>query len=154
MSTVPAGWYPDPGNTQQQRWWDSVQWGPQTRPLFQAPPPPPPPPGMPYPAAPYYSAAAQPATGATTTRLRKTNGIGFAGAVVGLGSFIIDPFILTSATGIVLCIIGLANDEKRRNAGAEVAGRGWIIAGLILSCVSAILYGAILLQGLIRDFAN
>jgi hypothetical protein len=91
-----------------------------------------------------FAPAAQAVTGGTTTRLRKTNGIGFAGAVVGLGSFIVDPLCITSIVGIVLCIIGLVKDERMRNAGAPVAGRGWIIAGLILSCASAILYGVIL----------
>ncbi|MFJ4167949.1 DUF2510 domain-containing protein [Paenarthrobacter sp. NPDC089714] len=31
-STTPPGWYPDPSNPQQMRWWDGVQWTPHLAP--------------------------------------------------------------------------------------------------------------------------
>lgn len=90
----------------------------------------------------YAPAPPQVTSGAATTRLRKTNGIGYAGAVAGLGSFILNPLGLASIAAIVLCIIGLVADERMRNAGARVAGRGWIIAGLVVSVISLVLFAA------------
>jgi len=48
----PAGWYPDPQNPMQQRYWDGVVWADHTRPAIPSSPVPPPPnagmtPGMP-----------------------------------------------------------------------------------------------------------
>lgn len=45
--TPPAGWYNDPTNANQQRWWDGAQWSPSTRPLQDGPPPFMPPPTSP-----------------------------------------------------------------------------------------------------------
>lgn len=104
--------------------------------------------GVPYRTAGYPPPPTLGATGGTTTRLRKTNGLGFTGAVLGLGSFLINPFLLTSITALVFCILGLTRDEQRRREGAEVAGRGWIIAGLVLALASAALYGTILFRQL------
>lgn len=41
QSPPPAGWYPDPGNAQLQRWWDGSVWTDHTQPGAQVPPPPP-----------------------------------------------------------------------------------------------------------------
>lgn len=32
MTNIPAGWYPDPSGTEQQRWWNGVSWGDQFAP--------------------------------------------------------------------------------------------------------------------------
>jgi hypothetical protein len=40
-SSTPAGWYPDPQDPGQQRYWDGVAWTEATRPSGIAPPPPP-----------------------------------------------------------------------------------------------------------------
>jgi hypothetical protein len=37
-----AGWYADPADASQERWWDGTQWSATTRPLVQTPPTPPP----------------------------------------------------------------------------------------------------------------
>ena len=40
--SAPAGWYPDPENPGQQRYWDGTAWSEATQPApFTAPPPPP-----------------------------------------------------------------------------------------------------------------
>lgn len=48
-AAAPQGWYPDPQNQSQLRWWDGTNWGDQTQPSAYPPPPPasapPPPPG-------------------------------------------------------------------------------------------------------------
>jgi hypothetical protein len=36
-----AGWYADPADASQERWWDGTQWSATTRPLVQTPPTPP-----------------------------------------------------------------------------------------------------------------
>src|ERR1700709_873984 len=106
-------WYLDPHDSAQQRWWSGRDWteytrtnlpDPHMRPTFSSP------------------GAAPIIAGASTTRLRQTNPIGFAGAVVGLAPLLINPLCLASLTGIILAIIGLVNDESRRHAGQPVAG--------------------------------
>lgn len=37
MPDMPQGWYPDPHQPTQQRWWDGAQWSAHTAPLGQAP---------------------------------------------------------------------------------------------------------------------
>lgn len=38
MSTIPAGWYPDPSNESQQRYWNGSQWTANTAPIAPAAP--------------------------------------------------------------------------------------------------------------------
>jgi hypothetical protein len=40
-ATTPAGWYPDPQDPSQQRYWDGSAWSAATQPFPTAPPPPP-----------------------------------------------------------------------------------------------------------------
>jgi hypothetical protein len=94
--------------------------------------------------APTFSQA-EVATGGITSRLRKASSFGFAGAVLSLCSIVWDPFIVTSLLGIVLCIVGLIRDADRRQDGEEMWGGRWVIAGLLLGCASAIVYGVLLL---------
>jgi Protein of unknown function (DUF2510) len=92
------------------------------------------------PPSPYTLAPAYAVTGAASTRLKRTNAIGYAGAVLGLGSLIFNPFTVTSVLAIIFCIIGLAKEEQMRSTGGRPAGRGWMIAGLIISSLSGIYY--------------
>lgn len=39
-TVIIAGWYPDPADDSQARWWDGAQWTPQTRPRHPKTPPP------------------------------------------------------------------------------------------------------------------
>jgi hypothetical protein len=77
---------------------------------------------------------------ASSVRLLRLNRLGFAGAAVGVGSWLFDPFFITSILAIVLCSIGLSNDAKLRGAGHRSTGRGWIIAGLVLGIAKLLLY--------------
>ena len=49
----PAGWYQDPGDPGQQRWWDGYQWSSSVRPLHDVPAPTMPPPATGGPADPF-----------------------------------------------------------------------------------------------------
>jgi hypothetical protein len=149
VSVPPAGWYPDPAGPNSQRWWDGVQWSQQTRPIVVAPPPPPPPPPSQPAAHPYafhsqpgYSFVAAPVqeqvTGAASTRLMRTNTVGFVGALLALVSLLFNLFSLVSIAAVILCIIGLVADERKRNMGAPHGGRGWMIAGLVIGSLSSI----------------
>lgn len=162
MTTPAAGWYPDPAGPGSQRWWDGVQWSQTTRPLVAAPPPLPTVPqfnpGPQYGAAPQFGAvsgfdaapqqmspytlgpASYVSTGSSTKRLQRTNPLGFAGVAVGLGSLIVDPFSLVAIVAIIFCIIGLIKDEQIRRMGGQAAGRGWLVAGLVIGCLSVIWY--------------
>ncbi len=46
-AAAPQGWYPDPQNQGQLRWWDGATWGNQTQPSAYPPPPPAPAPSPP-----------------------------------------------------------------------------------------------------------
>ena len=65
---VPAGWYGDPQNPNQRRYWDGTQWTGHTQPLLDSPPPTPavPPPAAPPAPAPLYPTAVEPASGLST----------------------------------------------------------------------------------------
>jgi hypothetical protein len=128
------------------RWWDGVQWGPQTQPLF-APPT--------VQVNPYSSAPAQTdRKDASSVQLLRHNGLGFAGAAVSLGSLLLNPFCAVSILGIIFCSIGLANDAKLRAAGNRATGRGWVIAGLVVGVASTLFYGSGVIALLSRMFSS
>jgi hypothetical protein len=118
-----------------------AQFSPQSQPQFPSQPMAPqfqPMGGQPP--SPYTLAPAYAVTGSASTRLKRTNAIGYAGAVLGLGSLIFNPFTVTSILAIIFCIVGLAKEEQMRSMGSRPSGRGWMIAGLIISSLSGIYY--------------
>jgi len=137
VSIPAAGWYQDPGNAAAQRWWDGVQWTQHTQGHM-----PPPPPQNPYPQMSPYAMAPviETTTGATTTRLQRTNPLGFTGAVVALVSLLFNPFSIFSIVAIVFSIIGIVKDSQLRRMGRRASGLGWVIAGLVMGCVSTFWY--------------
>jgi Protein of unknown function (DUF2510) len=143
--SIPANWYKDPSNPLMLRWWDGVQWGPQTQPLF-APPTVQTNPSVPAPTANTRKVA-------SSAQLLRHNGLGFAGAAVSLGSLLINPVCTLSILGIVFCSIGLANDAKLHAAGNRVTGRGWVIAGLVIGIASTLFYSSAAIAVLARVFS-
>ena len=99
-TSTPPGWYPDPSNPAQQRYWDGTAWSDATAP------------GAAAAAAPSYGVPAAP-TGADygTTQV----GYGYAQAVgaplAGFGSrfaaFFVDSLIIGIPVAIVLAVLGI-----------------------------------------------
>ena len=125
------------------RWWDGVQWSPQTHPRYAAPD---------AQAGAYLPAAQDNGRKvASSTRLMRMNGLGFAGAAMGIGSALINPIFLTSILAIIFCAIGLVKDAKLRRAGQTATGRGWIIAGLVVAVGSVVFYAFLVVLPLLYD---
>jgi hypothetical protein len=80
-----AGWYADPADVSQERWWDGTQWSATTRPLVQAPPTPPPY-AAPNFAPPTYTAPTYTAPTYTAPTYSPTAGQGQIGAGQSYGS--------------------------------------------------------------------
>ena len=83
---APGGWYPDPVDPAQERYWDGWQWSRNTRPRAGAqqpgfaPPPPQQPYANPYPPAPYQSGYPAPEAVAVGTKASRTaDGVPLAG---------------------------------------------------------------------------
>lgn len=123
----PAGWYTDPENPGQERWWNGAAWSDDRRAVVQtavaAPPPPP------YAApGPVYIAAAP-----TPTK----NGMATAGLVLALVSLLINPFAVLSILGIVFGAVGWSRAKSIVVNGKEVGSLsgGWAIIIGVLSTI-------------------
>lgn len=81
--TMPAGWYPEPGDSSMERWWDGSQWTPATRPHVV---------NMDVPAA--------PATALTTAQRRPRPWLWFVipVAVVAVGFAVALPLALNASS--------------------------------------------------------
>lgn len=140
-----AGWYADPENSANERWWNGSGWSDQKRasttagfsygsPALTEPrsdPDAPPPvytPASPYVAAPYGA----PAYGA------RSNGLAIAGLIVSAGGWIILG-VIASIAGIVLSAFGLARAKQAEAAGNPNSGRGIAMAGIVIGSVVTVL---------------
>lgn len=105
QSLPPAGWFADPQNPTQERWWDGTKWTEHRRNREVAPPPaaPAPPTYMPPAAQPQaytpaaYPAPAQPYAPARTGGLSALGRKALTVGIVALGLFVL---------GVVLLILG------------------------------------------------
>ncbi len=119
-SGPPAGWYPDPEDSRNTRYWDGVDWTEQ-----RAPAPPPAVPGSPAPplAAP-PTAAPQP----VALTPQKTNGMAIASLVLG----ILWIWWVGSVLALIFGYVGKRQiDDSRGTQG----GRGMAVAGIVLGWV-------------------
>jgi hypothetical protein len=148
--TLPiAGWYPDPQDPSQTRWWDGARWGqlaPRTEPQFAAPY------GgggvglhdVPRPPAPseYHTVhqgepvlRGRKARAAKDRATRAANPFGYAGLVLALVAFIFNVFAIPGILGIVFGAVGLARAGQL--TGSRVTGFGVSLAAVILGVATS-----------------
>ena len=108
---APAGWYADPQNPGQQRYWSGTAWAA----------PGPPPPYAPYPQYP-------PGVPAYVVRKSSTNGFAIASMVLG----IVWIYWIGSILALVFGYIG--KGQIYRSGGTQ-GGRGLAIAGIVLGWI-------------------
>ncbi len=116
-----AGWYPDPENSEAERWWNGSGWSDHRRtggsaaisaPAWQ-------PAAGPEGAAPVYYASTTP-----------SNAMAIAGFAVSLGALVLG--LIPGVVGAILSGIGLKAAKEREAAGIPNTGRGFALAGLII----------------------
>ena len=123
-SAAPAGWYPDPQNPGQQRYWDGSAWAAAAAPPASAAP------------------GVAPVAGPTTS----TNAI--VGLVLAIVSWVVCPII----AAIVALVLAHSSDKEIKASGGTVGGAGlntatriiaWInigvsiVAGLVIAALAA-----------------
>ena len=107
-SAAPAGWYPDPQNPGQQRYWDGSAWAAAAAP--------------PAPTAPVSAPAAGPPT--------STNAI--VGLVLAIVSWVICPII----AAIVALVLAHSSDKEIKASGGTIGGAGLNTATRIIAWIN------------------
>ena len=143
MSGPGPGWFENPENNGQLRWWSGEEWTQHTTPKQ-------PEPVAIAEAAPYVPMASHPANtltgspklkrGEKDRQIRRNNPFSYTGLVLSLLSMLVDPFAILSILGIVFSSIGLAKANNLESR-ASVTGRGTAIAGLVVGLASLVLFG-------------
>jgi hypothetical protein len=123
MSNAPPGWYPDPENPGQQRWWDGVQWAaPQ--------------PAVATTASPSDTGAVQ-STSTQSTRRAQSNALGVIGLVLALlaivAAFLGPAAMLSWLFGIPAIVLGITGLVLRGKT------RGMAIAAVTVSACSLLI---------------
>ncbi len=157
-----AGWYPDPEDATQTRWWNGVGWSDHRKPAATATAAPTPPPAAPVvpvvPAAtpeaanpylapanpyaaqptPYATPAAGPYSAAPYAAAPATsNGIALAGFIVALVGLLLG---IAAVVGLILSIVGFQRANRMIAAGNAVGSRrGLALAGIIIASVALLL---------------
>jgi hypothetical protein len=150
-----AGWYTDPEDSQQVRWWNGVAWSDQRTPLVPQPTPVaqssiPLPHAEEYvPMANYGQARfvqAPPTRKEKDREVCKNNAMAYTGLVLSLVAFLLNPFGVVSILGIVFSSIGFAKANELQGAGYSISGRGTAKAGIILGILGLAAFGYFFLQ--------
>ncbi|MHA6670218.1 DUF2510 domain-containing protein [Homoserinimonas sp. A447] len=140
--TMPSpGWYSDPQDAQQSRWWDGSKWTEHQKRVDPAPPP------TPEPYVPFANQHQEPvqtlSRGDKDKEIRKNNSMAYTGLVLALVAFLINPFAILSILGIVFSAIGLAKSHELERDGYRTHGRGTAIGGIIVGIVGLIAFALI-----------
>ncbi|MFL6107958.1 MAG: DUF2510 domain-containing protein [Marmoricola sp.] len=156
MTTTPAGWYPDPQDPSQVRYWDGQAWSETTAPAGPVAPSEPAAPAAPsdtspygapsdpaagqgygagYPSYPSYSSfpAGQPGMPNPYAEQKPSNTLSIIGIVCGAIGFLICPIVLGIA-GLVLGFVARSKKEPLANVALIVSGIG-LVGGLVLGLV-------------------
>lgn len=103
---TPSGWYPNPDNPSQERWWDGTTWTDATRPSGGGAPPPP---GA-YPPPPGQYAPPPGAYGAPVGYGYAPTGAQLANFGQRLVAYIVDLIVVAVPVGIVTSAMAAASD--------------------------------------------
>lgn len=135
---TPAGWYPDPENPGQQRYWNGSEWAAPAAPPPPAAPTPPPPPAVtpPAAAAPPPPAPMPPAPGQVPTAPpTSTNAI--IGLVLSIAAWLICPII----AAIIALVLARNSSKEIAASGGTIGGAGINTATRIISWINIVVYG-------------
>jgi len=168
-----AGWYADPENAGQDRWWNGTAWSDQRRPTTAVPAIPPAPPSAHVPpvpgpvispAAPYADARpdpygappapAQPYAAYGYARPANPNVPAIVGFIISMAGILLNLWLvgLVGIAGGIVSAVGLARANRLTRDGVQPAYRGLALAGVIVgfgtSLLTALFYGLILIATL------
>lgn len=135
------GWYSDPQDASQSRWWDGSVWTEHQKLAEPVVSP------QPQPYVPSASSIREPVlsvySGDKDKEIRRNNSMAYTGLVLALVALLINPFAILSILGIVFSAIGLAKSYDHERDGAKTHGRGTAVWGIIVGIVGLIAFAFI-----------
>jgi hypothetical protein len=143
MSVPGPGWFVNPEDDRQLRWWSGEAWTEYKQAVPQPQEAPIKPTYVPmagYSAQVCGSDAPKLKRGEKDRQVRKNNSFAYTGCVLALVSFLFNPLAILSVLGIVFSAIGLARSHELEDRGM-VTGRGVAIAGIVLGLVGLAFVG-------------
>lgn len=151
MSVSGPGWFVNPDDDLQLRWWSGEAWTEHKQPK----PPDREPEAPPYvPMGSYYASATATVApklkrGEKDRQIRRNNSFAYTGYAFCLLSFLFNPFAVLSILAIVFSAIGLAKSNDLEGRG-KVTGHGTALAGVILGLIGLAYFGWALSRQLTR----
>lgn len=165
----PAGWYPNPQDSAQSRWWDGHAWTDHTNatppatvvPSMAPPAPPTAPAAMPDSGQQFDSTSpgvklwerteAYRVGNATADRKAGTNAPATAGLVLGIISVVANPLLLVGITSFILSVKGLSRARKWESEGSTPVGRKKAVWGIVLASIGSVISLLIIVSLLSSD---
>jgi uncharacterized RDD family membrane protein YckC len=111
-ASTPPGWYPDPSNPAQQRYWDGTAWSDATAP------------GAPAAAAPAYGAPGAPAYGTTQVGYGYAQAVGAPMASFGarLVGWLVDGILIGIVSSVISAVLGVDAGDPAGNVVSLLIG--------------------------------
>ena len=155
MTAPGPGWYIDPEDTSQMRWWSGESWTEhkspnpqhaqavtpatvevQDRPYV---------PMASYSSSPTIADAGKLSRREKDRQVRRNNSLAYTGCVLSLVAFLFNPFAILSILGIVFSVVGLAKSHEL-DGRQRVTGRGTAIAGIVVGLLGLAAFAWLLVQ--------